>query len=166
MSESATQAKDAGAEYAEIWGETLHTNRHLRVISVDLIRVGFDWNAREADVVVDDEDSLFLVGEAHGLLADPEMFRSRFPGLRKLHLQRVFRTGLVTEMKFRKRLPGNRKGLKICRNRNAWQFIHQIVGEALPVAGCLQDAVDVIKNIVLGDRVVVVAHAEGAQGDV
>ena len=27
------QIKDAGAEYAEIWGETIHTNRHLRVIS-------------------------------------------------------------------------------------------------------------------------------------
>ena len=26
--------KDAGAEYAEIWGEAIHTNRHLRVISV------------------------------------------------------------------------------------------------------------------------------------
>ncbi len=25
--------KDAGAEYAEIWGEAIHTNRHLRVIS-------------------------------------------------------------------------------------------------------------------------------------
>ena len=36
MSEPATRAKDAGAEYAEIWGETLHTNRHLRVISVGL----------------------------------------------------------------------------------------------------------------------------------
>ena len=28
--------KDAGAEYAEIWGETIHTNRQLRVISVGL----------------------------------------------------------------------------------------------------------------------------------
>ena len=25
--------KDAGAEYAEIWGEAIHTNRHLRMIS-------------------------------------------------------------------------------------------------------------------------------------
>ena len=30
------QIKDAGAEYAEIWGETIHTNRHLRMISVGL----------------------------------------------------------------------------------------------------------------------------------
>ena len=36
MSEPATRAKDAGAEYAEIWGEALHTNRHLRVLSVGL----------------------------------------------------------------------------------------------------------------------------------
>ena len=30
------QIKDAGAEYAEIWGEAIHTNRHLRVISIGL----------------------------------------------------------------------------------------------------------------------------------
>ena len=36
MSKPGTKAKDAGAEYAEIWGETLHANRHLRVISVGL----------------------------------------------------------------------------------------------------------------------------------
>ena len=36
MSKSKTKAKDAGAEYAEIWGEAIHTNRHLRVISIGL----------------------------------------------------------------------------------------------------------------------------------
>ena len=36
MSEPKTRAKDAGAEYAEIWGEAIHSNRHLRVISVGL----------------------------------------------------------------------------------------------------------------------------------
>ena len=30
------EIKDAGAEYTEIWGETIHTNRHLRVISIGL----------------------------------------------------------------------------------------------------------------------------------
>ena len=29
-------AKDAGAEYAEIWGEAVHSNRHLRTITVGL----------------------------------------------------------------------------------------------------------------------------------
>ena len=33
---SKSRAKDAGAEYAEIWGETIHTNRHLRMISIGL----------------------------------------------------------------------------------------------------------------------------------
>ena len=33
---SKSRAKDAGAEYAEIWGEAIHTNRHLRVISIGL----------------------------------------------------------------------------------------------------------------------------------
>ena len=30
------EIKDAGAEYAEIWGEAIHSNRHLRVVSVGL----------------------------------------------------------------------------------------------------------------------------------
>ena len=33
---SKSKAKDAGAEYAEIWGEAIHANRHLRVISIGL----------------------------------------------------------------------------------------------------------------------------------
>ena len=36
MTEPTNKAKDAGAEYAEIWGETIHSNRHLRIISVGL----------------------------------------------------------------------------------------------------------------------------------
>lgn len=32
--------KDAGREYAEIWGETVHTNRHLRVLSAVLGATG------------------------------------------------------------------------------------------------------------------------------
>lgn len=36
MSQTRTRAKDAGAEYAEIWGEAIHSNRHLRVLSVGL----------------------------------------------------------------------------------------------------------------------------------
>ena len=31
-----TPSKDAGAEYAEIWGEAVHSNRHLRVLSTGL----------------------------------------------------------------------------------------------------------------------------------
>ena len=34
MSKKETQ--DAGAEYAEIWGEAIHSNRHLRVLSIGL----------------------------------------------------------------------------------------------------------------------------------
>ena len=33
---SKPKIQDAGAEYAEIWGETVHTNRHLRVVTVGL----------------------------------------------------------------------------------------------------------------------------------
>ena len=34
MSKKETQ--DAGSEYAEIWGEAIHSNRHLRVLSIGL----------------------------------------------------------------------------------------------------------------------------------
>ena len=30
------KTQDAGAEYAEIWGEAIHSNRHLRVLSIGL----------------------------------------------------------------------------------------------------------------------------------
>ena len=33
---SEKQTEDAGAEYAEIWGEAVHSNRHLRVLSIGL----------------------------------------------------------------------------------------------------------------------------------
>ena len=33
---SRKETKDAGAEYAEIWGEAIHSNRHLRVLSIGL----------------------------------------------------------------------------------------------------------------------------------
>ena len=33
---SAAPNKDAGREYAEIWGEAIHSNRHLRVLSIGL----------------------------------------------------------------------------------------------------------------------------------
>ena len=33
---SGKQITDAGAEYAEIWGEAVHSNRHLRVFSIGL----------------------------------------------------------------------------------------------------------------------------------
>ena len=36
MSKPKSRAKDAGAEYAEIWGEAIHANRHLRVLSIGL----------------------------------------------------------------------------------------------------------------------------------
>ena len=37
MSQEKTRpVKDAGREYAEIWGEAVHTNRHLRTITVGL----------------------------------------------------------------------------------------------------------------------------------
>ncbi len=36
MNDKKTDQKDAGQEYAEIWGEAIHSNRHLRVLSIGL----------------------------------------------------------------------------------------------------------------------------------
>ena len=36
MAKSKDKESDAGREYAEIWGETIHSNRHLRVFSIVL----------------------------------------------------------------------------------------------------------------------------------
>ena len=36
MNDKKTANKDAGQEYAEIWGEAIHSNRHLRVLSIGL----------------------------------------------------------------------------------------------------------------------------------
>ena len=71
-------------------------------------------------------------------------------------LKRIFRAGLIAEMKFREFTSGFGEGMEIGRERNARQFLRQIVGEAFPVGGRMQNAVDVIEDRVLGDRVVVV----------
>ena len=39
MKDPESPARDAGAEYAEIWGEAIHSNRHLRVLSIGLAGV-------------------------------------------------------------------------------------------------------------------------------
>ena len=36
MTQPKDKESDAGREYAEIWGETIHSNRHLRVFSIVL----------------------------------------------------------------------------------------------------------------------------------
>ena len=41
MNDKKTENKDAGQEYAEIWGEAIHSNRHLRVLSIGLGLVAF-----------------------------------------------------------------------------------------------------------------------------
>ena len=36
MAKANKKPADAGTEYAEIWGETIHANRHLRILSIGL----------------------------------------------------------------------------------------------------------------------------------
>ena len=123
-------------------------------------------DAAQAHMLVDGEDRLFIVSKSHGPVANPEMRRAWVSGVRERDLQRILFTGFVTEMKFREFTSGFGEGMEIGRERDARQFLRQIVGEAFPVGGRMQNAVDVIEDRVLGDRVVVVTHAEGAQGRV
>ena len=44
-------AKDAGAEYAEIWGEAIHANRHLRTITAGL-GIAVIWGSKQKRVMV------------------------------------------------------------------------------------------------------------------
>ena len=69
-------------------------------------------------------------------------------------------------MKFREGTPGVGEDMKIRRQGNAGQFLRQVVGEAVPVIGGMEDAVDVIEYPVFGNRVVAVVGLEGEKGGV
>ena len=58
------------------------------------------------------------------------------------------------------RLPGFGEGVEIVRHRDARQLLSEVVREALAVVGCVQDAVDVIEDSVLGYGVVGVMRSE------
>ena len=83
-------------------------------------------------MLVDGEDRLFIVSKSHGPVANPEMRRSGVSGVRERDLQRILFTGFVTEMKFREFTSGFGEGMEIGRERDARQFLRQIVGEANP----------------------------------
>ena len=56
--------------------------------------------------------------------------------------------------------------MKIRRERDARQFLGQVIGKLLPVCRRVQNSVDVVENLVLGDGVVLVVHTESSQGHV
>ena len=58
------------------------------------------------------------------------------------------------------------EGAEVGRHRNPGQRLRQVICKALSVSGRMEDAVNVVENIILADRVVSVVHAECTQGRV
>ena len=51
MAKPKDNASDAGKQYAEIWGETIHSNRHLRVFTIVLGVLAFMRDHRRGSPV-------------------------------------------------------------------------------------------------------------------
>ena len=99
-----------------------------------MIRVRRGGDTAQAQMLVDGEDCPFIISKSHGPDANSEMLPARVAGVRERDLQRILCTVLVTEMKFREFAPSLGKGMEIGCERDAWQFLGQIVGEAGTVA--------------------------------
>ena len=130
---------------------------------VDLISVRCIGDAAQTHTLVDAQDRLFVVIESHCSLADSEMLRSRLTGSRRHDVERIFCAGLVAEMQFRKCAPGLSEGLEIRSEGNPRQSLYKIIGEALSVAGFMENTVDIIEYCVLVDGFVLVIRTERGQ---
>ena len=89
--------------------------------------------------------------------------RLRLPVMSEHKGKRVLFARLVTEVECRKCLPRFREGMEIRCKRDARYLLRQIVCELLPIARRVQNAVNVVENHVLRDRVVAVMFMEGVQ---
>ena len=117
-------------------------------------------------MIVEGEGRAFAVDEAHLLRADPEMLGPRLAAAGASEFKRVFRSVFVAEMQCRQFPSGGLERPEIGGEWNARQRLGQVVPEALTIRGRAQHAVDVIKDAVLRDRVVAIAHPECAQGPI
>ena len=76
-------------------------------------------------------------------------------------LQVVFRRGFVIEMQD---VPESRptavKASKVLSKGNARQLPHQIVGVFFAIIGSMEDAIDIIKDVIGGDGIIAVVLAK------
>ena len=120
----------------------------------------FGRDAFQGEEVVVDEGGL-VRGEFH-LVHPPVEGRARF-----LHpLQGIFRLLLIVDVEFGQARPGLGKTPKIRGEGDAGQFPAEVGGVFLPVGGMVQEGVDVMEDVPLGDGVIVVMGAELLQGPV
>ena len=101
-------------------------------------------NPGQGERIVDHQGGLVLA-ELHALYAVRERPVVRLDPLQVIRLK-VF----VFEMQPGKLFAGGSERLKVRGKRNARQLTFQIIGELLPIAGMVQQAVDVIENVPFG----------------
>ena len=136
---------------------------------VDLIHVRLGRDTRKADVVVDRENRSVLVREPHRLRTHAEVLGFRLARQQELGLERILRATLVAEMQLRQPASGFGEGMEVAGQRDARQFLREVVGELLAICGRVKNAVDVIEDLVLGDGQCTIVRTKGGQcsvGDV
>ena len=66
-------------------------------------------------------------------------------------LERVLLAALVIQMQVGELLAGAGEGLEVRSERDEWQVALEVVGELGAIAGMVQQAVDVVEDVPLGD---------------
>ena len=133
-----------------------------RCAAVHDIGVRVRRDVGQPDVLVDDQHGP-AVREAHRPGPDPEVVRFEAAGSGGDDLQRILGAGLVAEVQGRQIAAGLGEGLEVSRERNPRERLRKVVREALAVGRRVKDAVHVVKDRVLRDRVVGEALAEGGE---
>ena len=91
------------------------------------------------------------------------MLRRGFAFAGEHEFKRVLVAVLVAEVEVGEFVSGLGEGVEVRRERDARQFLRQIIGELRPVFGSVENAVDVVENLVLRDGIVTVVAAERQQ---
>ena len=117
-------------------------------------------DAGQRERVVDLERR-FVLAQPHLLDAVRERHVGRFDPLQRPRLQ-LF----IVQVQLGQLLAGRGEGPEVGGQRDPRQFAFQVLGEPLAVARMVQDAVDVIEDVPLGDFLVAVVLAEVLQGPI
>ena len=111
-------------------------------------------DALQGEEVVVDEGG-FVRGEFH-FVHPPVEGRARF-----LHiLQGIFRLLLIVDVEFGQARPGVGEAPEIRGKGDTGQFPAEVGGVFLPVGGMVEEGIDVMKDVPLGDGVIVVMGAK------
>ena len=128
---------------------------------VDLIPMRFGWNTAGPNLVVDNENWLFVVSVLHGTRAVSVVLWLRLGStvLTRSLIGYCF-IGLVADMQRSEIPPIFGKSKEIWCHWYPRQFFRTDHWQTLSIVGRMKNSIDVIKNIVLADLVGVVMHTE------